>query len=224
MTRPSPVRTAPPSHPHQLRRAVQLVLASVAIGAGVVLLLRSTLGADGYSMFVSGLSRWSGLPFAVANGVTGLALVTLAATRGVRPGVGTLVQPLVVGLTVQVGLGLLDAPDALAPRVLLALASLPVLAVGVAGYLGTRTGAGPPEAATLAFDPPVPFRVGYGVLQAVLAGAGFALGADLGPVTLLIVVGVGPLVHVVQRRAPWLVHAGSPAADTAGRRRSGDVT
>lgn len=224
MTWVSPARTVPPSRPRQLRRAVQLVLASVAIGFGVVLILRSSLGADGYSMFVSGLSRSSGLPFAVANGLTGLVLVALAASRGVRPGVGTLVQPLIVGFTVQAGLGVLDAPGALVPRLILALASLPVLAVGVAGYLGTRTGAGPPEAATLAFDPPVPFRVGYGVLQAVLAGAGLVLGADLGPATLLIVVGVGPLVHVVQRRAPWLEHARPPASDTAGRRSERDVT
>ena len=142
---------------------MQLVASSVVLGVGVVLVLRSTLGADGYSMCVSGLSRATGLPFAVANAAVGLVLVAVAAARGVRPGPGTLVQPLVVGLIVQAGLAVVGVP----PRrwrqaALLAVASLPVLALGVAGYLGTRTGAGPPEAATLAFDPPVPFRVGYG--------------------------------------------------------------
>ena len=39
-------------------------------------------------------------------------------------------------------------------------AAFPVLAVGIAMYLGSTTGAGPAEAAALAWDPPVAFRWG----------------------------------------------------------------
>lgn len=71
--------------------------------------------------------------------------------------------------------GLLDAfaqPDDLWARTVLLLLSFPVLAVGVAGYLASGTGAGPTEAAALAFDPPVPFRWTYSVVQ----GGGALLG------------------------------------------------
>ncbi len=47
-----------------------------------------------------GAARATGLPFGLVNPIIGLTAVVLAATRGVWPGPGTLVQPLVVGLTV----------------------------------------------------------------------------------------------------------------------------
>ena len=77
-----------------------------------------------------------------------------------------------------------------------------VLAVGVAGYLGSRTGAGPTEAAALAFDPPVPFRWSYSAVQGGGALGGWALGAAIGPGTLVVIVLLGPAVDLVARLVP----------------------
>lgn len=49
---------------------------------------------------------------------------------------------------------------------LLLAAAIPVITVGVAGYLATGTGARPAEAAVQAFDLPVPFRWGYSTFHA----------------------------------------------------------
>lgn len=81
-----------------------------------------------------------------------------------------------------------------------------VVSVGVAGYLGSATGAGPAEAAALALDPPVPFRWGYSAFQVVAALVGWACGATVGVGTLVVVVVIGPLVDQVGRRLPRLRH------------------
>ena len=183
-------------------RAAQLLGSCVVLGLGVVLLLRSALGSDGYSTFVTGLSRSQDWDFAVANTLVGVALVGLAWWRGTGPGAGTVAQTVVVGATVSGGLAVTAEPSSLAVRVLLLALALPVLAVGVAGYLNTATGAGPAEAAALAVDPPVPFRWGYNLLQGTGALVGWLWGADVGPGTVLVVVVLGPAVAALRTRLP----------------------
>lgn len=177
-----------------LQRVVRLVLSCVVLGLGVSLLLDARLGSDGYSMFVNGLSIAGGWEFGIVNVLVGLALVLVAWARGRRPGLGTLVQPVVVGVVVGAVLPALPEPDSLGLRWAELLVGFVVLAVGVAGYLAVDLGAGPAEGAALAWDPPVPFRWSYSLVQVTMAAAGWACGASLGVGTLLVVLLVGPVV------------------------------
>jgi uncharacterized membrane protein YczE len=192
-----------------LRRLGQLVVSCVVLGIGVGLLLLAALGSDGYSTMVNGIALASGLPFVVVNCVVGVLLVVMAAVRGTRPGLGTIVQPVLVGFVISGLLALVPAPGGLVPRALLLVAAFPLLVLGVAGYLGSGTGAGPSEAAALAWDPPVPFRWSYSVLQGGGALLGWLLGAAVGPGTLLVIFLLGPAVDLAARRFPaFNLHAG----------------
>jgi len=182
------------------RRLLQLVTACIVLGFGVALLLLAGLGSDGYSTLINGLSIAGGISFLLVNCAVGLLLIWLAWLRGLKPGPGTVVQPLVVGAVVAVLLATVEAPDHLGLRVVLLVLAFPVLACGVAGYLGTGLGAGPTEAAALAFDPPVPFRWSYSSLQGLGALAGWLLGAAIGPGTLLVILLLGPLVDLLSAR------------------------
>jgi uncharacterized membrane protein YczE len=134
------------------------------LGIGVALLLLAALGSDGYSTFVNGLSLALDVPFVAVNCALGIVLVALAWWRGLVPGLGTVVQPVVVGATVSAVLSMVSAPQALVSRVVALAAAFVILSAGVAGYLGSGTGAGPTEAAALAFDPPIPFRWSYTIV------------------------------------------------------------
>ncbi len=176
----------------------------MVLGVGVALLLLATLGSDGYSTMINGIAYATGWPFVAVNCVVGVVLVTMAWIRGTRPGLGTVVQPVVVGLTVSALLAVFAAPQGLPARLVLMAAALPVLALGVAGYLGSGTGAGPTEAAALAWDPPLPFRWSYTVVQGGGALLGWSLGAAVGPGTLLVIVLLGPAVDLITRRLPLI--------------------
>jgi uncharacterized membrane protein YczE len=180
-------------------RVLQLVVSCGVLGIGVALLLDASLGSDGYSSLVSGLTIATGVPFAAVNIVIALALISLAWSRGTRPGLGTLVQPVVVGVVVGLALPALPSPEGLGLRFLELGAAFVLLTLGVAGYLATRTGAGPAEAAALAFDPPLAFRWSYTALQAGGALGGWALGAAVGPGTALTALLVGPAVDLTTR-------------------------
>lgn len=196
------------------RRTAMLLLGCVVLGTGVAMLLAADLGSDGYSTFVNGLALTTGASFWVVNLVVGVVLVALAALRKVYPGVGTVVQVVLVGVTVSVVLDLLETPDDLLRRALLLAAAFPVLAVGIALYLGTHTGAGPAEAAALAWDPPIAFRWSYSLVQGGGALGGWLLGATIGAGTLMVIFLLGPAVDLAARMMRVDLHQ---AVDVAGR-------
>lgn len=177
-----------------LRRTALLVGGCVVLGVGIGMLLRADLGSDGYSSLANGITRATDLPFWICNLAVGVAFVAVAALRKVPPGIGTLVQVAVVGGTVSLFLAMFGAPDPLPVRIGLLVLALPVTAVGIATYLGSQTGAGPAEGAALAWDPPVPFKWSYTVVQGGGALVGWLLGATLGFGTLAVIVLLGPLV------------------------------
>lgn len=194
------------------RRLATLFGGCVVLGAGVGLLLSADLGSDGFSTLVNGLALHTGIPFVAANLLVSLGFVLLAAVRRVIPGVGTIVQIVVVGLTVSLLQEVVSTPATpIGQAAMLALA-FPVLAVGIAAYLGTHLGAGPAEAAALAWDPPVPFRWSYGLVQGGGALVGWLLGATLGAGTLAVILLLGPGVDLASRLLHLDVHQHKAAA------------
>jgi uncharacterized membrane protein YczE len=189
----------PVSSRYTAPRMLLLLVGCVVLGTGVGMLLTADLGSDGYSTLVNGIARASGLSFMVCNLAVSTVFLLVAAARRLLPDVGTLVQVVVVGGTVSLVLGALGTPDALAGRWAYLVVAFPVLAVGIAAYLGSRLGAGPAEAAALAWDPPVPFRWSYSAVQGGGAVVGWILGAAIGPGTVAVVFLLGPAVDLAAR-------------------------
>lgn len=185
-------------------RYVQLLLACTVLGVGVAFLLEAALGSDGYSALVNGLTITTGLPFWVLNLLVGAAFIAMAWARGTVPGPGTLVQWLLVGFVISAVMALVPPLEATALRVAALAVAFVLITAGVAGYLASNTGAGPAEAAALAWDPPVPFRWSYSVVQGGGALVGWLLGAAIGPGTLLVIVLLGPAVDALRRLVPVL--------------------
>jgi uncharacterized membrane protein YczE len=183
---------------------------------GVTLALVPRLGSDGYSTLVNGLSIGLDVSFLWMSVVVGLAFVGLGWVRGVRPGIGTVTQVAVVSLVVNLGLEVVDQPDALWARLVLLVAAFPVLAAGIALYLGVGLGAGPVEAAALGFDPPVPFAVSYNTAQLLGALVGWWQGAAVGLGTIVVIVLLGPAVALAARLLRQDLHQpGTRAAEAA---------
>ncbi|HYH35370.1 MAG TPA: hypothetical protein VD814_09495 [Nocardioides sp.] len=202
---------------HSPRQLLLLGVGCVVLGGGVALLLTADLGSDGFSTLVNGVALSTGFSFWLANLLVSLAFLALAALRRVLPGLGTVVQVMVVGGTASVLLDVLTTPPGGLGRTAMLALSVPVIAVGIATYLGSRTGAGPAEAAALAWDPPVPFRWSYSLVQGGGALAGWLLGATVGVGTVLVILVLGPLVDLTSRLLHLDVHQGGVEVPSRGR-------
>jgi uncharacterized membrane protein YczE len=192
-----------------------VVFGCVVLGTGVAMLLTADVGSDGYSTLVNGVSKATEISFLLANVLISLLFLLVAAVRRVYPGLGTIVQVVVVGWTVSFLIEVMDTPDGLLWQFALLAAAFPVLAVGIAAYLGAHTGAGPAEAAALAWDPPVPFKWSYSLVQGGGALVGWLLGATIGIGTIAVIVALGPAVDLASRMLRLDVHQGPEAGARA---------
>lgn len=186
-----------------LHRGAQLVAGCVAVGIGLAVLLRCRLGLDPYRSLLAGLGRLTGMSFGTTNIVCGLLLVVVAWWPGrVRPSIGTVGQPVLVGVTVNMLLPHLAAVSgSAADRA--AVAGLALLIVGVGGglYLGADLGATSFDALILALHRALPGRSFTAVYTSALlaaAAVSCALGGPVGALTLVAMVALGPVTSVVR--------------------------
>ena len=182
-----------------MRRVALLVGGCVVLGAGVAMLLLADLGSDGYSTLVNGIRLALDLPFIVANVAVSVSFLALAWVRRLPPGLGTLAQVVLVGVTVSVLLDVFDTPSSLVGQYVLLALAIPVLTFGIAAYLGAQAGAGPGEAAALAWDPPIPFKWSYSAVQGGGALVGWLLGSAIGVGTIVVIFLLGPAVDLCAR-------------------------
>ena len=166
-------------------------------GTGEAMLVASDLGNSPWTVLAEGVSRQTPLSVGAATvAISGAVLLAWIPLRQ-RPGVGTVANALVVGVTIDLALGPLPEPEALVPRVLLVAAGIALVGVGSGLYLTTRLGPGPRDGLMTGLA-----RVTGGSLRLVrtaieisAVAAGVALGGTAGAGTVAFALLVGPAVH-----------------------------
>ena len=183
----------------------QLVVGLVLFGTGLWLGLQAALGVGPWDVLHGGLSERLGTPFGRTSIAVGFVVLVVAVLSGVRPGVGTVLDVLLVGAVIDVLLatplldGLGDGP--LAVRLLVVALGIATVAVGSALYLGAHLGPGPRDGLMVAISQRTGWSVGTarGVLECTVLVLGVLLGGPVGPGTVAFALGIGPAVQVAFR-------------------------
>lgn len=177
---------------------MQLYAGLVVYGLSMALLVRSELGVMPWDVLHQGISRVVGWSMGTVTIVVGVVVLLLWVPLRERPGLGTVSNAIVVGLAVDVWLGLLQAPDPLAGKVAFAVAGVVLNAIATAAYIGVHMGAGPRDGLMTGLVR----RTGWSVrvvrtsIEVLVVASGWLLGGTLGVVTVLYALGIGPLVQV----------------------------
>ena len=129
--RPSPARLA------------RLLVGLVVFGAGDALLVASLLGNSPWTVFAQGISVQTPLSVGAATIATSFVLLLLWIPLGQRPGLGTILNAIVVGLALDATLLVLPDDAPLAVRSLEVLAGIALVGIGSGLYLSTVLGPGP---------------------------------------------------------------------------------
>jgi len=176
----------------------RLVVGLVLYGFTMALMVQAGLGLDPWDVFHQGLTHHVPLTFGQVVIAVGAIVLLLWIPLRQRPGIGTVLNVVIIGLAADAGIAVVAAPDALWAKV--ALMSLGVLGNGLAGalYIGARLGPGPRDGIWVA----VVERTGWsiravrtGIEVAVLA-TGYLLGGTVGVGTVLYALAIGPLVQL----------------------------
>jgi uncharacterized membrane protein YczE len=184
------------------RRLVQLLVGLTAYGVSMALMVRSGLGLDPWDVFHAGIARHLPLSFGEVVIATGALVLLLWVPLRQLPGLGTVLNALVIGLVTDAALAVLATPSALLGRAALLVGGVVLNGLATALYIGSQFGPGPRDGLMTGLVRRTGWSVRWvrtGIEVSVLT-VGWLLGGAVGLGTVLYAVGIGPLVHVLLPR------------------------
>jgi uncharacterized membrane protein YczE len=187
--------------PGLLFRLVWLNVGLVGFGVGLGFLVRARLGLDPWDVLSQGISRHIGIQIGWVVDMIGAVVLLAWIPLHQRPGLGTLLNIVVVGIAANVTLDVLPVVHGLGWRVVLMLSA--VLLVGVASgcYIGAGLGPGPRDGLMTGIAARGhSIRVVRFSLEVSVLVIGYLLGGSVGVGTVVFAVCIGPLVHVTLPR------------------------
>ena len=177
-------------------RVAQLRIGLCLHGISLALLVRAALGVGPWDVLSLGIANHLPMSYGAATVVvSGLVLLLWIPLRQ-RPGIGTLLNALLVGPAADLGLWLIPTPTELWGQALMHAASIVQLAIATGIYIAPQLGPGPRDGLMTGLARRgVSVRVARTVIELVVLAIGFALGGTLGVGTVLFAATIGPNVH-----------------------------
>jgi uncharacterized membrane protein YczE len=171
--------------------------------------VHSKLGNSPWTVLAEGMSKHTPLAIGTATIViSGLVMLAWIPLRQ-RPGVGTLLNALLIGVAIDVMLPLLPGPGGLAARYAFVVVGIACVGLGSGLYLTARLGPGPRDGLMTGLH----FQTGHSLrlIRTLLEGsaliAGVLLGGRAGIGTVAFALLVGPSVQAAVRALGGLTPA-----------------
>jgi uncharacterized membrane protein YczE len=165
---------------------------------GISMLVAARLGLAPWDVFHQGVASHTGVSLGWVIEIVGFLLLLLWIPLRQRPGVGTILNALEIGLVVNLVGDHLPSTDRLVPRLAYVVGAVVVIAIGSGLYIGAGLGTGPRDGIMVGLAARgYSVRVIRTILEAVVMAVGVALGGHIGIGTLAFMLGIGPLVHIL---------------------------
>jgi uncharacterized membrane protein YczE len=178
------------------RRLPRLLLGLVLCGVGIALMVEGDLGLGPWDVLHQGLAERLGLPIGSITIAVGAAVMLLWFPLRERPGLGTVLNVLLIGIVLDLTLLALHTPESLVLRAVMMLSGPVLFGVGTGLYIGAGLGPGPRDGVMTGLArrglPVGGVRTG---IELSVLGLGWLLGGTAGAGTLVFAFGVGPVVH-----------------------------
>ncbi len=186
-------------------RLGKLLVGLVLFGVGIWLGLQAHLGVGPWDVLAGGLSQHLGTSFGRTSIGVSVVVLLIGLVAGVRPGVGTALNVVVIGAVIDLLLatpaldGLGSGP--LAARLAATVGGIAAVAAGSALYLGAHLGPGPRDGLMVALVQRTGWRVGTcrALLELGVLVLGVALSGPVGIGTIAFALGIGPAVQLAFR-------------------------
>lgn len=190
-------------------RWLQFALGILGLGFGIALMVRAEIGLGPWDVLHQGVSRQTGIPMGQSAILVGLLIMLLWLPLRQRPGIGTVLNIIFVGLLTDLLLALLPPLSSdivpagwLLPTQLVQMtAGIVVLGCGAGLYILAGLGTGPRDGVMMGLVE----RTGWSVrlirtlIELVALAVGWLLGGSVGLGTVMFAVGIGPVIQYTLR-------------------------
>jgi uncharacterized membrane protein YczE len=184
-----------------VRRLIQLYVGLWLYGISSALLVRSGLGLDPWDVFHQGLARHLHLAIGTVTIIVGAAVLLLWIPIRQRPGLGTVSNAVLIGISVNLTLELLPRTHLLAPRIAEMIGGIVLCGIATGMYIGAHFGPGPRDGLMTGLSRRTgrSIRLTRTCLEATVLVTGWLLGGTVGIGTVLFAISIGPLAQLFMR-------------------------
>ncbi|GAB3139839.1 membrane protein YczE [Marisediminicola antarctica] len=197
------------------RRVTQLVVGLFLYGFAIAMMIQAGIGVSPWDVLSQGVSLRTGIPFGWVTIIIGALVLLLWIPIRQKPGVGTVLNVLLIGPSAEVGLAVLPLATEVWSQVLLFAGGLALLAIATGLYIGARFGPGPRDGLMTGIHDRwgVRFWIVRTVIEVTVLSIGWLLGGTVGVGTVAFALLIGPMVNVT---LPLLRVPGAAGAAGAG--------
>ncbi|WP_246209761.1 YczE/YyaS/YitT family protein [Pikeienuella piscinae] len=175
-----------------------LIVGLIVFGLGEALLVTASVGVSPWTVFAQGLTNVTGWSLGGATFVISVSVLLLWIPLRQTPGMGTILNAIVIALVLEYVLPLLPSFESYAANILLALTGVMVTGFGGAIYLIANLGPGPRDGLMTGLQAVTdqPVALVRMCLEVGVVAIGWALGGTLGLGTIFFAVGIGPAMAI----------------------------
>ncbi|MFZ2981258.1 MAG: hypothetical protein WA085_09520 [Sphingobium sp.] len=180
--------------PHRL---FQLFWGLCLYGFSMALMLRANLGLDPWDVLHQGIAPSLGLTFGMTVNLVGLVVLLLWIPLRQRPGVGTVLNIVVIGTAVDLSLMILPTPEGYAARFAFLIGGIVLNGIAGGAYIGAGLGPGPRDGLMtgLCARTGWPVKIVRTAIELAVLTIGWMMGGTVGVGTVLYAVSIGWVVH-----------------------------
>ena len=184
--------------PRILRQLFQVFFGTSLIGVGISLNYLANLGLGPWGVFHDGLSKTLGITYGRTIIYTGIFIMLLWIPLKQKPGIGTLIDVFLVGTVADLIIPSFNIASNLFQSGLLIFLGIIAIGSGTAIYVGAGLGVGPRDGIMTGLEA-LGLKIGFArnIIELFAFFTGWLLGGLVGYVTIIFVIGIGPVVQKV---------------------------
>jgi uncharacterized membrane protein YczE len=166
-------------------------------GLAIACMVKANLGLGPWDAFHQGIARQTGLSMGHVQIVASVAVMLTWIPLRQKPGIGTVLNALLIGFMTDFCLAHVPEGHGLVMRWAMLLAGLLLMGLSTALYLPTKLGAGPRDGLMMGIVRRfgLSVRVARASVEIVVLTIGWLLGGTIGAGTVVYAFGIGPVVH-----------------------------
>ena len=177
---------------------LMLCFGLILFGLGESLIITAGAGMSPWTVLAEGLSISSGLSIGALTFLISLGVLLLWIPIKQMPGVGTMLNVVIIAAVIEWSLPFLPHPDQYGLQILQAIIGTLIVGFASGIYLIANLGPGPRDGLMTGFQRVTGLPIAWvrAMIEIVVVAIGFSLGGTLGLATLIFAFGIGPAVSI----------------------------
>jgi hypothetical protein len=175
---------------------IYLILGLILFGLGETLLITAGVGVSPWTVLAQGISFKTGYSIGLSTFFVSIGVLCLWIPLRQKPGVGTILNTIIVSIVIDVSLPYLPAPELLVFQILQVIIGVVIVGLGSGFYLIANLGPGSRDGLMTGLQKKtnLPIYLIRAILEISAVTVGWYLGGIVGIGTIVFALAIGPFV------------------------------